>query len=243
MAEIANWGLGEANPFLGKDNPYLQSIIDLSSRDLVDNYNRKVLPASNAAMIKSGSFGNSGLQELERADAEGLQRNLGDLASKLRFNDYGQQQQMFQWDQGQQEGIRRFDLGFDRDVFNDAYAQNMGNLQAGIGLLGTMGGYTQGDITNTTNQQNTPLNYWSQFQNAANGLARGFGTQTTTQGTTSNPLATAAGGAQLGNSWWNRGGSGGNAPPSGYSNWDSYNYGNNGGGDSLGSAGTAAGWW
>jgi len=200
---VANMGLGAANPFLGADNPYLQSIIDLSSKDMVDNFNRTVIPAGNKAMVASGSFGNAGLQEMERAAASDLQGNLGDLASKLRFNDYGQQQQMFQWDQNQQEGTRRWDLGFDRDIFNDAYSQNMGNLQAGMGLIDAMGRYTGNDITNATTQQNTPLNYWSQFQNAANGLARGFGTQTNTTGTTSNPLATALGGAQLGSSWWN----------------------------------------
>jgi len=200
---VANMGLGAANPFLGQDNPYLQSIIDLSSKDMVDNFNRTVIPAGNKAMIASGSFGNAGLQEMERAAASDLQGNLGDLASKLRFNDYGQQQNMFRWDQEQQEGTRRWDLGFDRDVFNDAYSQNMGNLQAGIGLIDTMGRWTGQDIKNATAQQDTPLNYWSQFQNAANGLARGFGTTTNTTGTTSNPLATAAGGAQLGSSWWN----------------------------------------
>lgn len=210
MAEVANWGLGGANPFLGQQNPNLQAIIDLTTRDMVDNYGRTVLPASNAAMIKSGSFGNSGLQELERANAEGLQRTIGDAASKLRFNDYGQQQQMFQWDQGAQEGkrqfdegTRRWDLGFDRDVFNDSYAQNMGNLQAGIGLLGTLDSFNTGDISRSTTQQNAPLDYLSRFSGIAQGLGGMGGSGTTTQGTTSNPLATALGGAELGSKWWN----------------------------------------
>lgn len=210
MAEVANWGLGGANPFLGQQNPYLQSIIDLSSKDLVDNYGRTALPASNAALVRSGSFGNSGLQEMQRAEADQLQKNLGDLSSKLRFNDYGQQQQMFQWDQGAQEGKRQFDEGtrryeqnFDRDVFNDGYTQNMGTLQAGVGLLGLLDSFNSGDISRSTTQQNAPLDYLSRFSSIAQGLGGMGGSGTSTTGTTSNPLATALGGAQLGSKWWN----------------------------------------
>lgn len=242
MAEVANWGLGEANPFLGKNNPNLQSIIDLTTRDMVENYGRTVLPASNAAMIKSGSFGNSGLQELERANAEGLQRNIGDAASKLRFNDYSQQQQMFQWDQGAQEGKRQFDEGtrryeqnFDRDVFNDGYTQNMGNLQAGMGLIDFMSRLNSTDINNSTARQNTPLNYLTQFTNMANGVGNGFGTSTTTQGTSSNPLATAMGGAQLGSKWWNSNGGSGSGSSSGGWDW--------GGADSSGWNGDTGTWF
>ncbi|MBT2322521.1 hypothetical protein J7E62_09205 [Variovorax paradoxus] len=235
MAETTNWGLGDANPYLGKSNPQLQSIIDLTTKDMVDNYGRTVLPASNAAMLRSGSFGNSGLQEMERANAEGLQRNIGDAASKLRFNDYGQQQQMFQWDQGAQEGKRRYDLDFDRGVFNDGYAQNMGNLQAGMGLLSVLGGFNASDINNSTTQQNAPLDYLRQFSGIAQGLGGMGGSGTSTQGTSSNPLATALGGAQLGNSWWNSNNSSGSSPSSGGWNW--------GGTDSTGYNSSTGSWF
>jgi len=219
MAETTNWGLGSANPYLGTSNPQLQSIIDMSSKDMVDNFNRTQLPAFNAAMLKSGSFGNSAIDEMTRAGQDQLQGNLGDLASKLRFNDYGQQQQMFQWDQGAQEGKRRYDLDFDRNVFNDGYSQNMGNLQAGMGLIDWMSGRNATDIANSTTQQQTPMNYLQQFTNMANGIGNGFGTSTSTTGSTSNPLATAMGGAQLGNKWWNSNSGSGSSPSSGGWDW------------------------
>lgn len=214
MADPYNLGLGTTatNPYLGKANPNLESIVDMTSRDLVNNYNRSTQPAFNAAMVRSGSFGNSGIDAANIAAQGQLQQSLGDNASKLRFNDYTQQQDMYRWQQQQDASNQQFNLGFGRSLNNDAYSQNMGNLQAGIGLLGTLGGYNTQDINNTTTQQNTPMNYWQQFSNAANGMANGFGTSTSTTGTSSNPFASALGGAQLGSSWWNSRNNGGSAP-------------------------------
>jgi len=236
MADPYNLGLGTTatNPYLGKANPNLEGIVDMTSRDLVNNYNRSTQPAFNAAMVRSGSFGNSGIDAANVAAQGQLQQSLGDNASKLRFNDYTQQQQMYQWQQQQDASNGQFNLGFGRALNNDAYGQSMGNLQAGIGLLGTLGGYNQQDITNSTNQQNTPMNYWQQFSNAANGMANGFGTTTGTTGTTSNPLASLLGGAQLGSSWWNSRNSGGTGG-SGSTGGAGGNTGSSGGGDNS--------WW
>ena len=215
----ANLGMG--------GNPYLQNIIDMSSRDMVNNYNRSVLPAQNAAAIRSGSFGNTGLDEMNMAQQQQLQTGLGDLSSKLRFNDYTDTRNF-------NEGQRQFDLGFGRSVFNDAYSQNMNNLQTGMGLLGTLGGYNATDINNATTQQNAPMNYWQQFSNGASALGNG-GTTTTQQGTSSNPFMSAIGGAQLGNqamSWWNQNngnsggitGTGGGSGMANYGNVPTTNY-------------------
>lgn len=208
MADATNLGLGGVqNPFLGTDNPYLTKAIDMASGDLLRNFNLSAQPAYNAAMVRSGSFGNSGLDELNRNAQSQLQTSLGDTASKLRFNDYQTQAGLFNNQRDFNEGQRQFDLGFGRNVYNDAYSQNMNNLQTGISLLGTLGGYNASDISNTTNQQNAPLNYWNQFSQGANSIGQGYGTTTGTQGTTSNPFMSAIGGAQLGNqamNWWNQ---------------------------------------
>jgi hypothetical protein len=214
----ANLGMG-ANPFLGSGgSPYLQSMIDQASADVTKNYNQTTQPAFNAAMVKSGSFGNEGVAQMN-ADAQSqLQKNLGNLSNTMRAQDYGNQQNMYQWQQGlneQQrqynqnfgEGQRQFNLGFGRNTFNDAYSQNMGNLQMGMGLLDRMNQYGQQDLANATTQQNTPLDYWTRFNQQANSLGQGYGTTTGTTGSSSNPLMSAVGGAQLGNSamnWWNQ---------------------------------------
>jgi hypothetical protein len=207
-AQAANLGMGN-NPFLGQANPYLQQTIDAASADMVKNYNLTQQPAFNAAMANSGSFGNAGVQQMNQSAQDQLQKNLANLSNSARASDYNQQQAMYQWQQGllnqQNQWQKQFDttnqqwnLGFDRNVYNDAYSQNMQNLQTGIGLLGTLGGYNANDLTNATTQQNAPLNYWQQFTNQANALGQGYGTDTSVKGTTSNPLASLMGGAQLG---------------------------------------------
>lgn len=236
MADPYNLGLGTTatNPFIANANPNLDAIVNQVTGDMTKQYNLTTTPAFNAAMLKSGSFGNSGVDEMNRNSQQLQSQAIGDAASKLRYNDYQQRQQMYQWQQQQDANNGQFNLNFGRNVYNDAYSQNMNNLTTGIGLLGTLGGYNQQDINNSTMQQNTPLNYWNQFQQAANGLGNGFGTSTSssTTGTSSSPIASAAGGAQLGNSamnWWNRQSNGGSAPisPSNQQGFDNFGSSNN----------------
>ncbi|OUM01748.1 hypothetical protein A8M77_14395 [Variovorax sp. JS1663] len=231
--------MGTSNPFLGTSNPYLQQMIDAASGDVVRNFNLTARPASNAAMVRSGSFGNSGLEEMARNDEKNLQGSLADIATKLRYGDYTQQQGMYQWQKNFDEGSRRYEQDFDRNVFNDSYAQNMGNLQAGIGLLGTLGGYNALDYQNATGEQNAPLSYLQQFSQIASGLGGMGGTTTGTQGTSSNPLLGALGGAQLGNSWWNRGNSGSGTGSSGSGGSGGWNW----GGVDAGGYNSSTGMW
>ena len=224
---MADSTTSSSNPYLGQSNPYLQANIDNAQGDIIRNWNTAVQPAFNSAMVNSGSFGNAGVQQMNDNAALTTQKALGQVSDSMRMQDYNNQQQMYQWDQG-----------FNRSLYNDAYSQNMNNLTTGVGLLGTLSGYNANDLTNANNIQNTPYNYWSNFANAANSLGQGFGTQTSTLGSTSNPLVSALGGAQLGNSLYNQyqaangGGSYGSSPYSnynssntqGYSNGDNYNY-------------------
>jgi len=226
--DTSNLGMG-GNPFLsqpGQTNPYLQDIIDLSSRDLVNNYNATTQPAFNAAMVRSGSFGNSGIDAANARAASSLQTNLGDLSSKLRFNDYGQQQDMYKWQKGFDENGRQFDLNFDRATYNDAFGQNQQNLQTGLGLLGLLSGANDSDLAAGTTMRDTPLNYFTQFSNLASTLGRGGQTQTTTQqGGSGSPITGALGGMQLGRTFGNAWGGGntwgginGSAAANGYGN-------------------------
>lgn len=226
MADVSNLGMG-GNPFLGQNNPYLQQNIDAASADMVKNYNLGAVPATNAALVRSGSFGNSGLQEMQARDADMLQKNLGNLSNTARFNDYNQQQGMYQWQKGFDENARQFDLGFDRATYNDAFGQNQQNLQTGLGLLGMLNGLNTQDIGNSTNYQNTPLNYLTQFSNMAGAMGRGGQTSTVTgSGGGADPITSALGGAQIGSSLWNRYNGGGNTYQSINSNAQSNGYGN-----------------
>lgn len=238
----SNLGLGGAvNPFLSQNgtgvaNPYLQQNIASSQADMVNAYNLAQAPGQNQAAIQSGSFGNSGLQQEADQQANILQKNLGQLANTANTNDYYQQMGEYNTQQAQQQQQsqynstlanqqNQFNLGFGMANQQQTYNQNMQNLQAGIGLLGTLNGYNTGAYGQASTVQNAPANYWSAFANSINGLGQGYGTSSTTQGTSSNPLLTAAGGAQLGSNIYNS--AGGNYSDS----------------SAVQSAGNANNWW
>jgi hypothetical protein len=225
------------NPYLQKSNPYLQANIDNAQGDIVRNWNTAVQPAYNSAMVKSGSFGNEGVNEMNQNAALTTQKALGQVSDTMRMQDYGNQQNLYMQQQGMDNSNYWNNNNFNRSLYNDAYSQNMNNLTTGVGLLGTLSGYNANDLTNANTIQNTPLNYWSNFSNAANGIGQGYGTSQQLTGSTSNPLMGALGGAQLGQSamgWWNnqgRVGSGGS--PTDASGYNLSNYGTGGSADGV----------
>jgi hypothetical protein len=179
-------------------NPYLQPAINAAQGDIVRNFNLTTQPAYNSAMVRSGSFGNAGVQQLNENAQLNLQKSLGDVSSNMRNNDY------------------QFNQQFNRSLYNDAYGQNQQNLQTGLGLLDRQQAYDQNQTNNATTIQNSPMNYWQQFSNSANGIGQGFGSSTGTSSQTgggSSPWTQALGGAQLGSAvakqWSGWGGWGG----------------------------------
>lgn len=190
---------------MATNNPYLQPAIDAAQGDIVRNYALSTQPAYNSAMVRSGSFGNSGVQQLNENAQLNLQKSLGDVSSTMRNNDYQFDRTLrhneSQFDRNLGNNQYQFENQFNRSLFNDAYGQNQQNLQTGIGLLDRMQAYDSTATGNATTQQNTPLDYWKQFSQGANSIGNGFGTNTGTQsGGGSNPWVSALGGAQLGSS-------------------------------------------
>ncbi len=195
------------NPYLSGSNPYLQGSIDKAQGDLTRQYNLTTQPAYNSAMVKSGSFGNEGVNQMNQNSQKNLMDAQGNIDTSMRNADYQNRSNQYLQQQSMDNSNYWNNNNFNRSLYNDAYSQNMNNLTTGVGLLGTMAGYNANDLTNANAIQNTPMNYWSQFANGANSLGRGYGTNTQTTGSTSNPLMGALGGAQLGQSamgWWNR---------------------------------------
>lgn len=175
------------NPFLGQNNPYLQQNIDATAGDITRHYNTAVKPNTESAMVNSGSFGNSGLQQMQQNQQYDLAKNLGNTSAAMRGQDYNNQQSMYQWDQG-----------FNRNLFNDSFAQNQQQLGNYMGLLGMGNQLGQQEIANSTNMHNAPLNYQGTFSgmsNAAGGLGQ---TGTNTQNMAGNPFLGAVGGWGLG---------------------------------------------
>ena len=174
-----NLGFTSSNPYLGKENPYLQQNIDSTMGDITRNYNLAVKPQTASLKAGSGSFGNSGLQQLETERQRQLADTLGKTAGGMRMQDYGNQQNMYQWDQG-----------FNNNIFQQGVQNNQQNLSNYMGLLNQGNQFNQQDISNSTSMYNTPLNY---------GLGGLGGTQSQTN--PGSPLTGALGGWQLGSAF------------------------------------------
>lgn len=83
-----------ANPMAGMNNPALQGAIDAASEDVTRNFNLTTRPQLDAQMQASGSFGNTGVQQMQGEAQRGLARELGNVSSGMRMQDYQLQAQL-----------------------------------------------------------------------------------------------------------------------------------------------------
>lgn len=182
--DSSNLGFG-GNPYLGQNNPYLQQNIDSTMTDISRNYNLAVQPNTASSMVKSGSFGNSGLDQMQGEQQRQLAQTMGNTASAMRGQDYNQQQQMYQWDQG-----------FNNNVYQQGVNNNNTNLNNWMNLQQLNSNVNTQDINNAATIQNMPLQYQEKFANMANGIGQGYGTSSTQM--PGSPVMGALGGWQLG---------------------------------------------
>lgn len=90
FAGIGNAAAGVTNPFASMNNPYLSQSIADAQGDLVRSYNLTQKPAWDQAMQRSGSFGNTGVMEMQQNAANDLQKNLARIGTDMRMNAYNQ---------------------------------------------------------------------------------------------------------------------------------------------------------
>jgi hypothetical protein len=72
-----------------KGNPYLQQQIDGALGDMSRAYSLTAKPQMEASMVRSGSFGNQGLQQMQQEQQRQLQETMARTAGDMRFNNYG----------------------------------------------------------------------------------------------------------------------------------------------------------
>jgi hypothetical protein len=200
MADTYNLGFGGMNP-------YTQGAVNSTMQDMATNYNLINRPQQESSMVGSGSFGNSGLQQMQQNQDKNQATAMGNVAGNMQNNAFlGQQQFGLQAQNqlyNQQMGNQNFDANqywtgqnFDANRYDQSFNQNQQQLQNYMGLIGQANGMNQQDISNSTNIQNTPMNYYNQFSNSAN-AAGGMGQTNTTQ-MPGNSLLGALGGWSLG---------------------------------------------
>jgi hypothetical protein len=94
-----------ANPYLGMttnvgtnaysgSNPYLESMVNNSNRNITDSYNQNAVPALAAQFATGGAFGGSAMQQAAQSSQDTLAKNLAQSTDSLRYQDYTSQQQL-----------------------------------------------------------------------------------------------------------------------------------------------------
>lgn len=166
-------------------NPHLDSQIQRAQGDLNRTFQTQILPNLDFRRMQSGSYGNSGLNETERMATQDFLRASGDLASNMRFQNYGMER-----------GLQQQALGMAPQFAQQDYSDANMLLQAGNQIQ-------QQDQA----QAGQNYRWWQEAQqfpqlqqdNLGNALSRVQGgqvTQTQTPGTS--PAAAGLGGALAG---------------------------------------------
>lgn len=153
----------QANPYAGS-NPYLTQQIDAAMGDVTRNWNNVQKPQWDAAMQRSGSFGNSGIAQANQMAQSDMQRNLGQIASGMRFQDYTQQQQL-----GESAANRALQAGQFNATMGENYAgrqdsmYNQGQSRA-LSALGMAPTFAQQDYNDINQLQQAGAAYQGQNQ-------------------------------------------------------------------------------
>lgn len=153
----------QANPYAGS-NPYLTQQIDAAQGDVVRNWNNVQKPQWDTSMQRSGSFGNSGIAQANQMAQSDMQRNLGQISSGMRFQDYTQQQQL-----GENAANRALQAGQFNATMGENYAgrqdsmYNQGQGRA-LSALGMAPSFAQQDYNDIGQLQQAGAAYQGQNQ-------------------------------------------------------------------------------
>lgn len=152
----------------GQTNPYLDSMVSRAQGSVVDQFNNMVKPQTETAMRNSGSFGNSGLDQRLALQQKAAGVELGNIATQMYGNAYGQDQQ------------NRLSAINQAPTFGNAKYADAGQL------------ISAGNIMQNQDQQNKDFGYnqfqaaqdhpYKQLQATGSVLQGNLGTKTTSSG-------------------------------------------------------------
>jgi hypothetical protein len=193
---------GSQNPYYGS-NPYMQGMIDTASNDVISKYNTVTRPQLDAAMARSGSFGNSGIQQMQGQALGDLTKNLGDIQNRFRFQDYTTQQGL-----GEAAANRAFQ-GYENERNRQLQGIGMAPQLAAQDYIDAAALTNAGDAFNRYNQSQLDTDYanflearnypYQQLAPIASALGLNAGSAgSSSSNTPGNPAAGALGGAALG---------------------------------------------
>lgn len=149
----------------GNTNPYLDSMVNKAQSSVVDNFNNMVKPQTEAAMRNSGSFGNSGLDQMMQNQQKAAGQQMSDIATNMYGNAYNT-------DQGNKMQAIGMAPTFGNAAYQDAsQLLNAGGIQQNQAQQGLDFGYQQ-----FQDAQNNP---YKQLQATGQVVQGGMGSSTT----------------------------------------------------------------
>ena len=72
----------------GNTNPYLDQMVGKAQQSVANNYNLVTKPQMETSMVNSGSFGNSGLQQMQANQQKQVGQQMSDIATQMYGNAY-----------------------------------------------------------------------------------------------------------------------------------------------------------
>jgi hypothetical protein len=146
-------------------NPYMDQMVQQVQGDLTRSYNESVVPQQNAMRARSGSFGNSGVEQAIGSQANDFTRQLGNVSTQLRGNDYANERSRMQGAIGMSSGVA-----------NQDYVDANAVTQAGAGFQGQ----NQAQLNDQFARWQDAQNYGQrQLDTLGKGLGMNFGSTTT----------------------------------------------------------------
>jgi hypothetical protein len=152
----------------GQQNPYLDQQVANAQRSVADTYNLFTKPQTESAMVNSGSFGNSGLQQMQQYQQTQAGKQAADIATTMYGSAYNTDQQN-----------KLAALGLQSGVQNSAYTGANQLLNAGNVAYNNAQDKADFQYQQFQNQQNYPL---QQVAAVGGGLNNMSGSTTTQSG-------------------------------------------------------------
>jgi hypothetical protein len=170
-------------------NPYLTQQIDAAQGDVIRNWNNVQKPQWDTAMQNSGSFGNSGVAMANQNAQSDMQRNLGNISSTMRYNNYAGERANQMSALGLAPGFAQQDYNDINQLANAGTAYQTQNQKA-----------LDADYTQFLDQRQYPQ---QQLDTMGTALQRSYGQNTTTSQPGASTASQLFGGAVTGAGLYN----------------------------------------
>lgn len=117
-------------------------MIGAASRDVTENYSNVTQPSMLAQFNAGGAYGGSAMQNALQSQQQTLGRQLGDISTTLRSQDYDRQVALSEADINRRMQAQQTDLSRNSNLVGDylnrqqsAWAMNRGNEQSALGMI------------------------------------------------------------------------------------------------------------